>query len=179
MFVPFLVPLVPLAIALLAFKGLKLFTLGLVALAVWLAWRMSWRFARRARWERGDAYFGPRPDGTAVPPSADPGPPASPVPPASAPPSKDELSAVLARAALRRGGALTVSEGVADTGAPFLDVSEVLDRLDRDGYVTVVHRPGSDEAVYRFQEIAPASPPATPTPPPTATPTPDPSPSAS
>ena len=70
-------------------------------------------------------------------------------------------------------GALTVSEGVADTGAPFLDVSEVLDRLDRDGYVTVVHRPDSDEAVYRFQEIAPTpTATATPTPTPTATPTP-------
>lgn len=164
LFVPFFFPVLPLGIALIAVGGAKLVLLGLIGVGAWFAWRGGLRrhgyAGCGARWDhrgyRGGMFeppASPRTGPSFVPPA----PPATsgPIEPS---PTKEGLSAALARAAARRGGSITVSQGVIDTGASMVDVSEALDRLDRDGYVTSVHRAGVDELVYRFQEIAPPEP---------------------
>lgn len=59
----------------------------------------------------------------------------------------------LLEAAMVRGGALSVTEGVAATGAGFEDVEQTLRGLVEAGYVDVDNRPGTGVVIYRFTEF--------------------------
>ena len=59
----------------------------------------------------------------------------------------------LLEAAMVRGGAISVTEGVAATGAGFEEVEETLRGLVNGGYVDVDNAPGSGVVIYRFTEF--------------------------
>lgn len=59
----------------------------------------------------------------------------------------------LLEAAMVRGGAISVTEGVAATGAGFEEVEETLRTLVAGGYVDVDNAPGSGVVIYRFSEF--------------------------
>lgn len=59
----------------------------------------------------------------------------------------------LLEAAMVRGGAISVTEGVAATGAGFEEVEETLRSLVAGGYVDVDNAPGSGVVIYRFTEF--------------------------
>ena len=56
-------------------------------------------------------------------------------------------------AAVEHGGVITVTEGVAATGATFAEVEAELKRLVETGYVDVDVPPGKSYIVYRFTEL--------------------------
>ncbi len=56
-------------------------------------------------------------------------------------------------AAIERGGELSVTEGVASTGAGFDDVENTLNELLETGYVDIDNRPESGVIIYRFTEL--------------------------
>lgn len=59
----------------------------------------------------------------------------------------------LLESAIKHDGCLTVTEGVAETGATFEEVEmELLDLVSK-GYVDVDNKPGSGVVFYRFTEI--------------------------
>jgi TM2 domain-containing membrane protein YozV len=60
----------------------------------------------------------------------------------------------LLEAAMVRGGALSVTEGVAATGAGFEEVEQTLRGLVEAGYVDVDNRPGTGVVIYRFTEFS-------------------------
>jgi TM2 domain-containing membrane protein YozV len=64
----------------------------------------------------------------------------------------------LLEAAMVRGGALSVTEGVAATGAGFEEVEQTLRGLVEAGYVDVDNRPGSGVVIYRFTEFSSPAP---------------------
>lgn len=68
--------------------------------------------------------------------------------------SGDELRHELLRAALRKGGEISVTEGVLATGATFEEVQKALDAMLYRGLVDVDNRPGSGVVIYRFHEAA-------------------------
>jgi len=59
----------------------------------------------------------------------------------------------LLEAAMVRGGEISVTEGVAATGAGFEEVEETLHKLVAGGYVDVDNAPGSGVVIYRFTEF--------------------------
>lgn len=63
------------------------------------------------------------------------------------------LRLLLLEAAMVRGGAISVTEGVAATGAGFEEVEQTLRGLVEAGYVDVDNRPGSGVVIYRFTEF--------------------------
>lgn len=71
-------------------------------------------------------------------------------------PRRKSLKLKLLEAAMVRGGAISVTEGVAATGADFEEVEETLRTLVAGGYVDVDNLPGSGVVVYRFSEFGPA-----------------------
>jgi hypothetical protein len=68
------------------------------------------------------------------------------------PPAKP-LRQRLLESAIRHGGAISVTQGVADTGATFHEVEEELSELLSTGYVDVDNAPGTGVVVYRFTEL--------------------------
>ena len=72
-----------------------------------------------------------------------------------APPEAPEksLKHQLLEAAMALGGELSVTEGVAATGASFDDVETTLNELQQTGYVDIDNRPDSGVIVYRFTEL--------------------------
>ncbi len=56
-------------------------------------------------------------------------------------------------AAIERAGELSVTEGVAATGASFEAVEKTLNELLETGYVDIDNRPDSGVIVYRFTEL--------------------------
>ncbi len=56
-------------------------------------------------------------------------------------------------AAIERGGELSVTDGVAATGAGFDAVESTLNELLETGYVDIDNRPDSGVIVYRFTEL--------------------------
>ena len=75
--------------------------------------------------------------------------------PAGALPAAPEkaLKHRLLDAAIEQGGELSVTEGVAATGASFDAVENTLNELLETGYVDIDNRPGSGVIVYRFTEL--------------------------
>lgn len=71
-------------------------------------------------------------------------------------PKKKPLKLRLLEAAMVRGGAISVTEGVAATGADFEEVEATLKTLVAGGYVDVDNLPGSGVVVYRFSEFGAA-----------------------
>lgn len=63
------------------------------------------------------------------------------------------LKIKLLEAAIVRGGEISVTEGVAATGAGFEEVEETLRSLVAGGYVDVDNAPGTGVVVYRFTEF--------------------------
>ena len=72
-----------------------------------------------------------------------------------APPEAPEksLKHQLLEAAMALGGELSVTEGVAATGASFDEVENTLNELQQTGYVDIDNRPDSGVIVYRFTEL--------------------------
>ncbi len=72
-----------------------------------------------------------------------------------APPEAPEKSLrhQLLEAAMALGGELSVTEGVAATGASFENVENTLNELQQTGYVDIDNRPDSGVIVYRFTEL--------------------------
>jgi len=66
----------------------------------------------------------------------------------------DALKQELLAAAARKGGEISVTEGVLATGATFDDVQKALDALLYKGVVDVDNRPGTGVVIYRFHELA-------------------------
>ena len=60
----------------------------------------------------------------------------------------------LLEAAMVRGGAISVTEGVAATGAGFEEVEETLRGLVEAGYVDVDNAPNTGVVIYRFTEFS-------------------------
>ena len=65
----------------------------------------------------------------------------------------DDLMLALLRAAQRHGGRLSVTEGVIDTGVPFVDVERLLKTMVHTGYVYMDNDPATGVVVYVFKEI--------------------------
>ncbi len=75
-------------------------------------------------------------------------------PPSALPAAPEKpLKHQLLDAAIERGGELSVTEGVAATGASFDAVESTLDELLSTGYVDIDNRPDSGVIVYRFTEL--------------------------
>lgn len=68
-------------------------------------------------------------------------------------PSDDDLMLALLRAAQKRGGRLSVTEGVIETGAPFADVERVLTIMTQSGYVYMENDPNTGVVMYVFKEL--------------------------
>ena len=73
--------------------------------------------------------------------------------PASLKKSEKPLRLRLLEAAMVRNGAISVTEGVAATGAGFEEVESTLRGLVEAGYVDVDNAPGSGVVIYRFTEF--------------------------
>jgi TM2 domain-containing membrane protein YozV len=59
----------------------------------------------------------------------------------------------LLESAIGHGGAISVTQGVADTGATFEEVETELRNLVGTGYVDVDNAPGTGVVIYRFTEL--------------------------
>ena len=59
----------------------------------------------------------------------------------------------LLKAAVEKGGVLTVTEGVIATGQTFKEVEACLNRMVDSGYVDIDNRPGSGVVTYVFTEL--------------------------
>lgn len=74
-------------------------------------------------------------------------------PPAALPKPAD-LKLVLLQAAEKKGGELTVTQGVMASGESFEEVEKCLRGMVDQGYVDVDNAPGSGVIVYRFPELS-------------------------
>lgn len=68
-------------------------------------------------------------------------------------PTGQELMVKLLEAAENRGGKLTVTQGVKDTGATFADVEACLLDMHKSGYVIVNNDPITGAVTYNFHEL--------------------------
>jgi hypothetical protein len=59
----------------------------------------------------------------------------------------------LLKAAHSRGGQISVTQGVLDTGASFAEVEATLKAMVQTGYVTVDNHPASGVVIYDFIEL--------------------------
>ena len=76
------------------------------------------------------------------------------LPPAvAAAPGTGSLRIELLKAAVEKGGVLTVTEGVIATGKTFKEVEACLTRMVDSGYVDIDNRPGSGVVTYVFSEL--------------------------
>jgi TM2 domain-containing membrane protein YozV len=74
-------------------------------------------------------------------------------PPTIAPPSGNDLMIRLLHAAEQRGGRLSVTQGVLDTGESFAEVESVLKEMTKTGYVGIDNDPATGIIVYVFREL--------------------------
>lgn len=65
----------------------------------------------------------------------------------------DSMVTVLLKAAERRGGQLTLTEAVMETGRPFKDVEQELLTLLQDGHCSVENHAETGVVIYRFPEL--------------------------
>lgn len=75
------------------------------------------------------------------------------LPPAKVAAGTGSLRMELLRAAVEKGGELTVTEGVIATGKTFKEVEDCLQRMVDSGYVDIDNRPGSGVLIYVFTEL--------------------------
>lgn len=69
------------------------------------------------------------------------------------PPTKDQLTLNLLKAAQKRGGKISVTQAVLDTGASFPDVEKVLNEMVKRGYADPENDPSSGIVIYNFLEL--------------------------
>ena len=74
--------------------------------------------------------------------------------PPAALPKPTDLKLVLLQAAERKGGELTVTQGVMASGESFEEVEKCLRDMVDQGYVDVDNAPGTGVIVYRFPELS-------------------------
>jgi len=67
---------------------------------------------------------------------------------------REQLVARLLKAAVTREGKLSVTQGVMDTGASFLEVEATLKDLVKSGYVHVDNHPVTGVIIYEFIELS-------------------------
>ena len=68
-------------------------------------------------------------------------------------PTQEQLMLKLLKAASARGGKLTVTQAVLDTGANFTDVEATLKQLVKSGYVYIDNHPATGVVIYDFVEL--------------------------
>jgi TM2 domain-containing membrane protein YozV len=67
--------------------------------------------------------------------------------------TEEELMIKLTQAAQRRGGKISVTQGVIDTEANFAEVEQALKQMVKKGYVGVENHPVSGVVMYDFLEL--------------------------
>jgi TM2 domain-containing membrane protein YozV len=67
--------------------------------------------------------------------------------------SQDTLMIKLTQAAQRRGGKISVTQGVIETEANFAEVEQALEQMVKKGYVGVENHPVSGVVMYDFLEL--------------------------
>ncbi|MUL37585.1 TM2 domain-containing protein [Gloeocapsopsis dulcis] len=68
-------------------------------------------------------------------------------------PSHEQLMVKLVRAAAKRGGKISVTQGVMDTGASFTEVESTLKDMLKTGYVGIDNDPNTGVIIYTFLEM--------------------------
>jgi TM2 domain-containing membrane protein YozV len=68
-------------------------------------------------------------------------------------PQAEQLSIKLLKAAQKRGGQLSVTQGVSDTGADFGAVEAALLQMAKKGYASIDNDAKSGAVIYRFPEL--------------------------
>jgi hypothetical protein len=69
------------------------------------------------------------------------------------PPTRDQLMVKLLKAAQTRGGKISVTQGVLDTGSSFAEVEATLQEMVKSGYVCVDNHPVNGVVMYDFVEL--------------------------
>lgn len=67
--------------------------------------------------------------------------------------SKQEIMIILAKAAQTRGGKLSITQGVVDTGITFEEVETTLNEMFKKGYVSLENNPKTGAIIYDFIEL--------------------------
>ncbi len=68
-------------------------------------------------------------------------------------PTREQLMVKLLKAAEARGGKLSVTQAVMDTGASFSEVEAILKEMLKKGYVGVDNHPDTGIVIYHFLEL--------------------------
>jgi len=68
-------------------------------------------------------------------------------------PTREQLMVKLLKAAVARGGKLSVTQAVMDTGASFAEVEAILKEMLKKGYVGVDNHPDTGIVIYHFLEL--------------------------
>lgn len=68
-------------------------------------------------------------------------------------PSREQLMVKLVRAAAKRSGKISVTQGVMDTGASFAEVETTLKNMLKTGYVGIDNDPDTGVIIYTFLEM--------------------------
>jgi len=68
-------------------------------------------------------------------------------------PTREQLMVKLLKAAEARGGKLSVTQAVMDTGASFAEVEAILKEMLKKGYVGVDNHPDTGVVIYQFLEL--------------------------
>lgn len=69
------------------------------------------------------------------------------------PPTRDQLMVKLVKAAAARGGKISVTQAVMDTGIGFAEVEAILKEMVKSGYVGIDNHPVSGVVMYDFLEL--------------------------
>lgn len=68
--------------------------------------------------------------------------------------SKQEMMITLARVAQKRGGKLSITQAVVETGISFEEVEQTLNEMTKKGYVMVDNDPNTGSLIYDFVELS-------------------------
>ncbi len=67
--------------------------------------------------------------------------------------SKQEMMIELAKVAQKRGGKVSITQAVIDTGISFEEVEQTLNEMTKKGYVMVDNHPDNGSLIYDFIEL--------------------------
>jgi TM2 domain-containing membrane protein YozV len=67
--------------------------------------------------------------------------------------SQEQLMIILARAAQNRGGKISVTQAVVDTGISFKEIQAALNEMVKQGYVGIDNHPNTGVVMYDFLEL--------------------------
>ncbi|MBW4663905.1 MAG: TM2 domain-containing protein [Chroococcus sp. CMT-3BRIN-NPC107] len=67
--------------------------------------------------------------------------------------TRSQLMVKLLKAAENRGGSLSVTQAVMDTGASFAEVETTLREMLKTGYIAIDNHPDTGVVIYRFLEL--------------------------